>query len=804
MPFEFNPNELTGKQIVNKPPGFLIDACKLCGLFKKCKSPKMKPYGKNELEILAIGEAPGKDEDEKGIPFIGQAGELLRKAFLEFDIVMDEDCLRTNVIQCRPEKNIFPDDKVEFCYERLEKQIKDSSPKLILCFGQKASTRVINSKVVPGLPSGTFGLCTGDVFPSHKYNAWIALNWHPAYILRDDSLYNNFLDNMEKAFGFLDRKIPESMINSGINAYSDDDIRLLSEYSESKGIVSIDYETNMLFPFREGAELIYISLSNRKDVGYVISLKPKDDKVWEALSKFLRSDVPKIAHNAKFEQLWTQKFFSHEINNVVADTMLSAHIIDERKEKTSLAFQTYLYFGEEYKDLVDRKNIEEADVKSLVKYSSLDARFPIVIKAEQDKILKDRNQEFCAVFLLKGSLALAKMEARGVLIDKKEFDIYEIKIKKDLKKAQDSILKDEFIQKYEKDKHCRLNINSTQKLGKFFFDYLGLEPVSRTEKGNPQVTIEFYESLLGLESDYADLAENFIDYGSIKKINSTYIFQIKNYLTTDNYLHTAFNLNFVETFRSSCSDPSLHTIPKRNESQAEIRKLFIPRHDIFLEVDYKGAEVVVLAMQSDDVELINDIKVGIDFHKYWASRLLKKDEKLVTKKQRDKYGKGGFVFPEFYGSYYRTIAAKLGLSERHVKKIEQEFWKVYHGVKDWQEFKLNEYEEKGYVSTPLGFRRHAPLSRNQIINTPIQATSFHCLLDALIRIEDEWNFESLPILQVHDSILFDCKEREVDYIIELVSECSINKPDWDWAQDVPLSVDWSWGENWLEMFPVGD
>jgi DNA polymerase-1 len=265
-----------------------------------------------------------------------------------------------------------------------------------------------------------------------------------------------------------------------------------------------------------------------------------------------------------------------------------------------------------------------------------------------------------------------------------------------------------------------------------------------------------------------------------------------------------YNLWTTRTYRSSCDSPNLQNIPKRDEEQVEFRKIFVPRYDLLLDADHKGSEVVVQALIANDTVLLKQLKEGFDPHRFWASRMYQIAEKDVTKKQRYS-AKNQFVFPLLYGSYYGSIAKTTGINEVHLKKCQEEFYSMYKGIRQYQQNMLYEYEHTGKITTPLGFERHSPLSRNQIINNAIQATSFHYLLDTLIKLVKllkEFKFKSLPVLQVHDSILSDMVESEKDDYVSIIEELTANKT-WDFAKQLQINVEYSYGKNWLNMKQYG-
>jgi len=390
--FFFNPHEITGKS-QHRNTGFVKDQCILCGAHRRCSSPKLDPYGDGAAGIMIIGEAPGKTEDETGINFSGDSGVYLKETFAEFDVDMDRDCIRTNVIQCRLPNNKFDSSKVPFCYDRLEQQIKGFKPLLILCFGDKAVRRILETEhKINGL-HGDMKTMVGDVFPSHKYGCWVAVNYHPAYLFRNPDMEDTFKRALDKALDYQSLSIPTSIIDSAkFREYEDDDaVEYLNRISCSKKPIAFDFETTSLSPFDKNTYPICVSLCSEgnENLGIFIPLEPYSEAVWSAFSGFLTSDVPKVAHNSKFETIWSKRFFGHRPNNWYWDTMLSAHIIDGRRWKKSLAYQTYLYFGEEYKQLVDRQDVEASGHEELVKYSCLDSIFALRIMKEQRYIIEN-------------------------------------------------------------------------------------------------------------------------------------------------------------------------------------------------------------------------------------------------------------------------------------------------------------------------------------------------------------------------------------------------------------------------------
>lgn len=807
MTFFFNPAEVSGK---HTRKSFIVDPCKICGLFKGCISPKMKQYGVNKKHIFVLGEAPGEDEDEyvdkktgeKGRGFVGKSGKLLGKMFDEIGIDFDRDCIRSNVLQCRPPNNKFLPEKVEYCYQRLEKQIEEAKPKLMFCFGYEAIKRILETDILPN----TMEILHGLVFPSQKYKCWVSCNYHPAYVLRFSEYKDILLADMKTGLKYIDESLPQTLLDSGENVVlenKDNAIEFLKSITNVKTAVSFDIETSRLSPFQKDSELLSVAFSFDERFGYTIPLKPVDENVWEALAIFLKSTTPKVCHNSKFEGIWLIQFFKLYMCNRYWDTQLAAHVLDEHPDTKSLAFQTLLSTGEEYKEMVDRKNMASVPKPVLYKYNSLDARYTYKVYKDQAKKVMQEGLLSPNKFLLKGDEALARLEFNGVKIDKDVFyDYKENAVERKYKEAIQSLRVSEIAEIFRKKKNREIDINKSDDLKFVFFNIFNVEPISLTsKKKEPQLNDDFFQYYED-DPEIGDFCKNIIEYRTVNKMKTTYIQSIEKYVDDNWFLHPTYNLWSTVTYRSSCDSPNLQNVPKRDESQAEFRKIFVPRYDYLLDADHKGSEVVIQALLANDEFLIHQLKEGLDPHRFWASKLYQKPEKDITKKQRYN-AKNGFVFPLIYGSYYVTIAKNMGLEENHVKKCEDEFYSLYTGIEDYQRNKIREYDRLGYVTTPLGFRRRAPLSKNQIVNFPIQSISFHYLLDTLVKlvlvVMPDIKMKSLPVLQIHDNIVFDVIEEEMEDLVGIIDEMTEYKPYFSFVKDLAISIEYAYGENWFEM-----
>jgi DNA polymerase I len=315
-------------------------------------------------------------------------------------------------------------------------------------------------------------------------------------------------------------------------------------------------------------------------------------------------------------------------------------------------------------------------------------------------------------------------------------------------------------------------------------------------------------------------AKDLITFRKTKKV-----YDYVNEYNTSNvggFLHPSIDLNHATSGRSNSQDPNIQNIPIRDEKSAEIiRRGIIPSPGwLITEGDFKAIEVRVMACYTGDPALIAYIMdPSKDMHRDLAMRIFKLAKKEITKPLRH-IGKNDFVFPQFYGDWYETCAksawedcdvlntvsgvsvkehlASTGISSlkafmKHMQKVENDFWDMLKITKDWRRKIVKDYLKKGYVDTFFGFRRTGYLERNQIINTPVQGTAFHCLLWAYNRLDELFTkkeMQSKLIGQIHDSILVDTHLEEKERVWKLmkrVMEKEITET-FDWLV-VPLEVE---------------
>jgi len=381
--------------------------CGSCGLYKYCKSPKMPATGKGKKDILVVDEAPGKDEDRDNEQLVGRAGKLFRRFLRPMDIDLDIDCTKTNAVICRPRNNKKPEDyMIEACRPNLMKTIKECDPNVIFLLGEVACKSLLSKiwKNNVGAISRWGGYC----IPCREPNAWIVPTYHPSYILRagDDKMLNRIFENhlrlgVNKSDSKPWVKIPDYKKQIEIVTRPSQAAMILREMISKGGAIAADYETNCLKPDSDKAEIVSCAVCwrGRRTISY-----PWQGEAIEATSEMWRSPMPKIAANLKFEERWTRAKLGHRVRNWYYDTMVGAHVLDNRPDITNLDFQAFVLLGMEnysahIKPFLKAKKgshfnrIYELNLNDLLLYGGLDVYSEYWVGMKHIRLHEERERE---------------------------------------------------------------------------------------------------------------------------------------------------------------------------------------------------------------------------------------------------------------------------------------------------------------------------------------------------------------------------------------------------------------------------
>ena len=390
------------------------------------------------------------------------------------------------------------------------------------------------------------------------------------------------------------------------------------------------------------------------------------------------------------------------------------------------------------------------------------------------------------------STVLAKMELNGISVDKSILE----EMKTDIKNKIDDISS----KIYALASH-EFNIASPKQLGEILFDELKLPHAKKNKTG--YVTDA---NVLGKLIEYP-IVRLILEYRLLNKLYTTYLEGILNSVAPDGKIHTIYTQTITRTGRLSSIEPNLQNIPVRNEFGKLIRKAFIPEADsVILSSDYSQIELRIFAHLSKVDELINAFNNNLDIHTKTAMDIFKVNADEVTKNMRRQAKAVNFGI--LYGISPFGLAEDLGISPKEAKKFIETYFETYPGIKDYMNKEIEEAHKNGYVLTIMNRKRtiselsstnyiERSMGERMALNTPIQGSSADILKKAMIEIDQQFvneKLESTMLLQVHDELIFNVKNNELEKVKKIVKEIMENTI----KLSVPLEVDIEVGTNWYD------
>ncbi len=408
---------------------------------------------------------------------------------------------------------------------------------------------------------------------------------------------------------------------------------------------------------------------------------------------------------------------------------------------------------------------------------------------QQSELLFDMEQPLANV--------LAKMEIEGISVKKETLQDMEI--------ANQAVI-EALTQEIYKLAGTEFNINSPKQLGEILFDKMQL-PTQFTKKTKTgySTAVDVLERLAPI----SPVVSKILEYRQIAKLQSTYIIGLQDYILTDGKIHTRYIQDLTQTGRLSSVDPNLQNIPVRLEQGRLIRKAFVPSeaNEILLSSDYSQIELRVLAHISGDEHLIAAFKQGADIHTSTAMRVfgIDKPENVTP---NDRRNAKAVNFGIVYGISDFGLSNNLGISRKLAKEYIDTYFERYPGIKNYMESVVRDAKDKGYVETLFHRRRELPdiNSRNfnirnfaerTAINSPIQGSAADILKIAMINLDKalvDGGFQAKMLLQVHDEIVLQVPNEELDVIKNLVKKTMESAID----LAVPLVADENVGQTWYE------
>lgn len=527
------------------------------------------------------------------------------------------------------------------------------------------------------------------------------------------------------------------------------------------------------------------------EAGYFIS---KDDIL--KYRDLFNSDACKYTYDYKKNLVVLNKY-DIKFKNVYFDTMIGTYLLDYVvKDDISFVAKSFDYQLPVYEDVygTDKRPIEVSEEK-LKEICCSKAQF---IYETREKILKelsdDGELDLFTNIEMPLTEVLADMEITGVKVDVDYLDKVALELKAKLDEKEKEI--------YEL-AGSTFNIMSPMQLAKVLFEDLAI-PYPKKVKDNKYSTSK---DILDKIAFVHPIVEKILEYRTLAKLYTNYAVGLKEEVREDGRIHTIFTQTLTRTGRLSSISPNLQNIPARSEYSALIRKAFIPDLDSkMLSSDYSQVELRIFASMSKATNLINAFINEEDIHARTAADIFKVDIDKVTKDMRRTAKAVNFGI--LYGISSFGLSEDLGIDVKTAKKFIDDYLETYPGIRDFQAKEIADAYANGYVRTLMNRKRVIEELKNKnymirssgermALNTPIQGTAADILKKAMVEIFGEFkkrNLKSKMLIQVHDELVFNVLDSELDEVKEIVRDIMENT----FKIDVPLKVDIEVGNNWYE------
>ncbi len=569
--------------------------------------------------------------------------------------------------------------------------------------------------------------------------------------------------------------------------------------------VCFDTETTGLDPLT--AELVGIAFSWEKGKGFYVPF-PEDQKEAQELIEELRpffeaEGIEKVGQNLKYDIKVLAKY-NLKVRGKLFDTMLAHYLINpDMRHNMDVLAETYLnYTPVSITDLIGKKGKNQLSMRDVpldkqTEYAVEDADITWQLKEHFEKELNEAGTrklfDDIEIPLLR---VLSAMEVEGINLDVPFLQSLSGDLNNDIERLTSEIYEaagEEF------------NIASPKQLGEILFDKMKLVDKPKKTKTGQYSTAE--DVLSYLAKDHP-IIQKVLDYRGLSKLKSTYVDALPYQVAADGRVHTDYMQTVAATGRLSSNNPNLQNIPIRTERGRQVRKAFIPRNEnhTLLAADYSQIELRIIAALSEEENMIKAFTNGEDIHASTAAKVFNVPLEEVTREQRSNAKTVNFGI--IYGVSAFGLSNQTDLSRSEAKELIDNYYKSYPKLRNYMSDLVDYARENGYVKTVLDRRRYLNginsgnavvrgAAERNAVNAPIQGSAADIIKIAMINIYDKLensDYKTKMLLQVHDELVFDVPNEELDTMKILIQTEMENA----FKMTVPLDVEVGLGQNWLE------
>ena len=556
------------------------------------------------------------------------------------------------------------------------------------------------------------------------------------------------------------------------------------------------------------ADLVGISFSYKAREAFYVAIPQEyasaKSIIHEFMPFFQNTGIEKIAHNIKYD-LKVLSRYGISLATPTFDTMIAHYLINpEARQNMDFLAQHYLnYQAISIETLIGKKgksqgNMRDLEPSEISDYACEDADITLQLKNIFEKeIKKPHLKDLFYDMEMPLVEVLMEMEEEGIAIDSKALAEYS--------KELDSTLIDLDSQIKEL-AGMEFNTDSPKQMGEVLFEKLKISAKAKKTKTGQYATSE---DVLEKHKHDHPIVPLILEYRQLRKLKNTYVDALPTYCDqNDGRIHTNFMQTVTATGRLSSNNPNLQNIPIRSEKGREIRRAFVSRdkdHKL-MAVDYSQIELRIIAALSEDPNMIQSFRDGLDIHAATAAKVYGVSIEEVTREQRS--AAKAVNFGIIYGQSAFGLAQNLKISRTEAKEIIDSYFEQYGTIKNYMDKVISQAREEGYVETIMKRRRYLPdinsgnaivrgYAERNAINAPIQGSAADIIKMAMISVHSEMkkeNVKSKMILQVHDELVFDVHNSEEVLIQDLVRKAMEKAV----KLSVPMQVELKLADNWLD------
>lgn len=557
------------------------------------------------------------------------------------------------------------------------------------------------------------------------------------------------------------------------------------------------------------AELVGMSFSWQKGEAFYVPFPENQEEAQILVDKFKpffeNENIEKIGQNIKYD-LKILSNYGIQIKGKLFDTMIAHYLINpDMRHNMDVLSETYLkYSPKSIEDLIgkkgkNQKSMRDVALEEIKEYAAEDADVtyqlkqnfsPILDKAETKKLFDEIEIPLIPV--------LAAMELEGINLDVPFLKEMSVEMAKESSELEQKI--------YETAGE-KFNLASPKQLGDVLFDKMKIGGAKQKKTKTGQYATG--EEVLSYLANEHQIVRDILEWRQMVKLQSTYIDALPNQVDKKTgRVHTDYMQTVAATGRLSSNNPNLQNIPIRTERGKLIRKAFIARDENYtlVSADYSQIELRIIAALSGEENMIKAFQNNEDIHRSTAAKVFNVPLEEVTKEQRSNAKTVNFGI--IYGVSAFGLSNQTSLSRKESAELIDAYYATYPKLKSYMSNQVDFARENGYVQTVLGRRRYlkdinsanmmvkSGAERNAV-NAPIQGSAADIIKIAMINIHKKLtseNWKSKMLLQVHDELVFDVHNSELEKIKPMIKHEMENA----FKMDVPLDVEIGVGRNWLE------